>query len=99
MKLHNVMEDQVEAALAELIVRSPDACACDRCRVDMMAFALNNLPPRYIVDESGAMNGYLEATAASLRADVEYCVSWAIQMISARPRHARARGVLRVLGD
>ncbi|MNL60793.1 Late competence development protein ComFB [compost metagenome] len=65
----------------------------------MMAFALNNLPPRYVVAESGAMDGYLEATAASLRADVEYCVSWAIQMISARPRHARARAMLRVLGD
>lgn len=99
MKLRNLMEDQVETALTELIVRSPDVCACDRCRVDMMAFALNNLPPRYVVDESGTMGGYLEATAASLRADVEYCVSWAIQMISARPRHARSRVSLRVLGD
>ncbi|MBO9542373.1 late competence development ComFB family protein [bacterium] len=97
--LRNLMEDQVEAVLSELLLRSPSACACDRCRIDMMAFALNNLPPRYVVDESGALGGYLEATTASLRADVEYCVSWAIQMISARPRHARARGVLKVLGD
>jgi competence protein ComFB len=93
------MEDQVEATLNELIARSPNVCACDRCRIDMMAFALNNLPPRYVVDESGAMGGYLEAMAASLRADVEYCVSWAIQMISARPRHTRTRGTLKVLRD
>ena len=24
-------------------------CTCDRCRCDICAFALNNLPPRYIV--------------------------------------------------
>lgn len=68
----------------------PEACACDRCRIDMKAFALNNLPPRYVVDEPGAIHSYLETLMAPLKADVRYTVRAAIQMVSARPRHARS---------
>jgi len=30
------------------------ACTCERCLDDIMAIALNDLPPRYIVDEANS---------------------------------------------
>lgn len=90
MEVRNVMEDLVETTLADALARTQDVCACERCRCDMRAFALNNLPPRYIVDEPAAVHAYLEAITHSLRADVVYSVHWAVQMVGTRPRHAQS---------
>ena len=42
------MEDVVALLLDELI-KDKDICKCEHCRLDMMAIALNKLPPKYIV--------------------------------------------------
>jgi len=90
MQLRNVMEDLVESALAETLPRHPDVCGCDRCRIDMKAFALNNLPPRYVVDEPGTVHQHLETITLPLRGDVLYSVQWAVRMVGARPRHPQS---------
>lgn len=91
LEVRNVMEELVRAALSEELAGAAEVCACDRCRVDMQAFALNNLPPRYVVDEPGAVHAHLEVLTATLRGDIRYSVRSAVQLVSARPRHARSR--------
>lgn len=34
----------------DLLIREEDACACDECRANALAIALNTLPPRYVTD-------------------------------------------------
>lgn len=90
MDVRNVMEALVDGALDEELGQVPEVCACDRCRIDMKAFALNNLPARYVVDEPEAVRATLETLVAPLRGDVRYSVRSAIQVVGARPRHARS---------
>lgn len=44
----NLMENMVLRKL-DAAVRKFNCCGCDRCRRDIVAFALNLLPPRYVV--------------------------------------------------
>ncbi len=45
--MENLVLNHIDAAL-----RRFNACTCDRCRSDVAAHALNNLPPQYIVSQS-----------------------------------------------
>ena len=89
MKLNNYMETLVERMLDVSLPKFEDVCGCERCRLDMMAHALNNLPARYIVAERGLTHVNLEAASAQFGSDVLYAVSSAIQLIGMRPRHAK----------
>ena len=53
LKLKNYMEEVVDRKLKELLQDRNDVCQCKHCRLDIMAIALNDLPPRYIVSEKG----------------------------------------------
>ena len=99
MELRNVMESLVASTLDEVLSRSPEICSCDRCRLDMLAFALNNLPPRYIVEDPEGIHAHLEAITAPFRGDVHYNVGRAVQMVSTRPHHAQAGSARHRLKD
>lgn len=99
MKLKNYMETLVEEALDKGMTSYPDVCKCQRCRLDMMALALNNLPPRYIVAERGLTHVNLEAATAQFSSDVLYAVNQAISLIGMRPRHANFNVGNRLLDD
>lgn len=92
MQVHNVMEALVAEVLADALGSAPEACACARCRLDMTAFALNNLPPRYVVDDGAHAAEDRASLVAPFRADARYAARAALQMVSARPRHARSAG-------
>jgi len=48
------MEDSV-GFYVDGIMQELDMCCCDKCRDDVMAIALNNLPPQYVVTRKGAL--------------------------------------------
>ena len=52
-KYENIMEAIVEE---ELAVMAPEleCCTCEQCRNDMAAWALNQLPPKYVVTQAGS---------------------------------------------
>ena len=53
MKLYiNMMEAMVEDELDKM-GDSLGCCLCDQCRGDIAAYALNQLPPRYVVTKAG----------------------------------------------
>ena len=82
----NLMEELVEDKLDEYISDS-DVCSCELCRADIMALALNNLPPRYIVSISGDVYSRFDAVKMQFQADVIMTVLNAIEVIKKRPRH------------
>ncbi|HWP51466.1 MAG TPA: late competence development ComFB family protein [Clostridia bacterium] len=49
----NVMEELVEDKVDRLW-KTHTACTCERCREDVIALSLNNLPPQYVVSDAGA---------------------------------------------
>lgn len=52
-ELHNVMEDCVEQKLNSILPMMEQYCSCEKCRVDMEAYALNRLPAKYVHSDRG----------------------------------------------
>ena len=47
LEYHNLMEDIVLQEV-DAIMRSGGGCCCDICKTDVVAYALNHLPPHYV---------------------------------------------------
>ena len=87
MLLKNITQDIVFEKLEEMVGRDPKLCRCERCRMDAAAIALNNLPPRYVVTERGAVFSKIESLDFQITADVVKELTKAIEQVSANPRH------------
>jgi competence protein ComFB len=87
MKLYNYMEDVVKDTLEDLLSQKEDICKCQKCKFDMMAWALNRLPPKYIVSDKGRIFTKLQGVEVQFRADVVRELTKAISHISKSPQH------------
>jgi competence protein ComFB len=45
--MKNLLENALRESYADLRDRYPEYCGCERCRADVMAYALNKIRPRY----------------------------------------------------
>ncbi|OQX80774.1 MAG: competence protein ComFB [Candidatus Omnitrophica bacterium 4484_70.1] len=86
MKLHNYMEDIVSNNL-EIIMEREEMCKCEKCRLDVMALALNRLPPKYVVTHKGGIYTRLEELELQFRADVIKEIVKAIEVVKKNPQH------------
>ena len=81
--LRNLMEQLVSERLDDAFTKF-NCCRCDRCRQDVAALALNQLPPRYLV----ATADRLEQKAQQAQiAEVNRAIVRAILYVRANPRH------------
>lgn len=85
--LKNYMEDCVESYLDEILNKYPEACHCETCRYDIMAIALNNLPPKYVAREEGELYSRINNLEAQYRADIYAAITKAIMIVKDNPRH------------
>ncbi len=87
MKVHNYMEDAVEDELDQLLADIDDICKCQRCKMDIMVFALNRLPPKYVITDKGRLYTKLTEQEMQFRADVIKELTKAIMKVSKNPQH------------
>ncbi len=87
MKIVNYMEDIVRDTLESLLSERKDICKCQKCKLDMIAWALNRLPPKYVVTDKGRMYTKLKEQEIQFRADVVQELTRAIAHISKDPQH------------
>ncbi|MCD6134244.1 MAG: late competence development ComFB family protein [Candidatus Omnitrophica bacterium] len=87
MKLYNYMEGAVEEILDEIISKTQGVCKCNRCRLDILALALNKLPPKYAVSDKGINYTKISLLQRQFNADITRTVTEAIKVVSASPRH------------
>lgn len=85
-QLRNHMEGVVAGKLNEMLNKS-GSCKCDICRMDIMAYALNLLEPKYVVTDKGDLFSRLEEFTPQAEIDVEIALTEAIKVISKNPRH------------
>lgn len=83
----NYMEDVVWSFLPNVLAKYPEACHCNICQHDMVAIALNLLPPRYVAREQGEIYTKLNTLEIQYRADVYAALTKAIMVVSSNPRH------------
>ncbi|MCM8801409.1 MAG: late competence development ComFB family protein [Candidatus Omnitrophica bacterium] len=87
MRLYNYMEEVVKDILEKLLLKKQDICKCQKCKFDMMAHALNRLPPKYVVSNKGIVFTKLQEVEIQFRTDVVKEVTRAIEHISKNPQH------------
>lgn len=86
MILKNYTEVLVEDVMKDLISNYPEICKCQKCQLDMMAVALNNLPAQYIVSEDNAIYLKVINSETQNRVDIIRACVHAINLVSKNPR-------------
>jgi len=86
MELHNYMEDIVLNNL-NLLLKKENMCKCEKCRLDIMALALNRLPSKYVVTQKGHVYAKLAELELQLKADVIRELTRAIEIVKKNPQH------------
>jgi len=87
MEIFNLQESYVETTLEEQLLKRVEICKCDRCRADMMVYALNRLPPRYVSKPRGRTFSRIEISDTQGRASILTSVLSAIKLVSQSPNH------------
>ncbi|MDL2237527.1 late competence development ComFB family protein [Christensenellaceae bacterium OttesenSCG-928-K19] len=82
----NIMEEIVEAKL-DIFMAQYDICKCDMCRADVLALALNKLPPKYVVSTSGDVYSRLQTTTTQMLAEITVALTSAVELVGKKPRH------------
>ncbi|WP_027363692.1 late competence development ComFB family protein [Desulfotruncus alcoholivorax] len=81
------VKELIDEVLDSYILKNPSTCRCERCRNDIMALALNNLPVKYVVTDHGRI--YTKAVYDQIggKAQVIAALTSAIQIVQKNPRH------------
>jgi competence protein ComFB len=87
LELSNYMEGVVTAYVDEVIKDDPDFCDCERCRLDVMAIALNDVKPKYVVTTKGLAYARMGELHAQFKTDTIVAVTRAMRIVRAHPRH------------
>ena len=89
--LYNYTEAIVLQTLNSILdkykLTNQDLCTCERCRQDVMAIALNNLPAHYVVTETGRIITQVSAEQLGGKAMVAAQILKAIEIVHKNPQH------------
>ena len=91
--IKNLVEEHVIAAYDNLRPHFPAFCGCDLCREDVLTFALNRIPPRYVARREGSIVTEVNLEKEQSRAAIEVVVMEALRKISVAPRCGKRGGV------
>ena len=92
--IKNLVEEHVIAAYDTLRPHFPAFCGCERCRDDVLTFALNRIPPRYVARREGSIVTEVNLEKEQSRAAIDVAVMEGFRRIAATPR-CGARNVRR----
>ncbi|OQX81134.1 MAG: competence protein ComFB [Candidatus Omnitrophica bacterium 4484_70.1] len=87
VEIHNYMEEVVKDVWEKFFLEKEDLCRCERCLSDIMAFALNRLPPKYVVTQKGRVYVKLDELKLQKKVDVIRSITEAIKVVKENPRH------------
>lgn len=86
LTLRNYTEEAVRAFINRWY-KEADVCQCESCRLDTMAIMLNNLAPKYVVTEKGALFAQLDDFDPQHKIDFMTNMTQAVQIVKSKPRH------------
>ena len=82
----NIMEIIVEDEFSRLAA-SLRCCTCEKCRSDIIAYALNLLPPKYVASRKGEVYSKTFMLHNQYRTDVMAALTKAASVVREHPRH------------
>jgi hypothetical protein len=84
--IRNLVEEHVVSAYEALRPRFGDFCGCEICRTDVLVYALNRLPARYVAGLEGTVVTELNLDKDQTRATIEVAVMEAFRKVGLAPR-------------
>jgi len=81
------MEHLVEETVENYLKDKEDICKCLRCKMDIKAYALNKLPPHYIVSDRGYLHWEMDEMRTQFNVDVLKAVVEGVEKVSKNKRH------------
>jgi competence protein ComFB len=91
--IRNAIEDHAAEAYANLVTHFTDFCGCETCRLDVLVYALNRLPPRYVIGLEGSVVTDVNLDKDQNRAAIEVAIMEGIRKVSLAPRCERRRAM------
>lgn len=88
MAVVNIMETIVAEKL-DFQLKDYDCCKCSDCRNDMLAYALNIIPSKYVNSAKGELFGRIDSTKLQNSVDIDIAIAKAINIVSASPNHKK----------
>lgn len=87
VKLVNYMEEVVKSVLDEMLSEEAyfHVADNDRMRLDVMAYALNRLPPKYVATQRGHVYTRVQELRQQFRTDIVVELTKALQLVMANP--------------
>jgi len=87
VNLVNYMEDAVKYILEEMLKEEAylHVADNDRMRLDVMAYALNRLPPKYVATQRGHIYTRVQELRQQFRTDIVVELTKALQHVMAHP--------------
>ena len=82
----NAMELLVEEQF-DKIAGSLGCCTCDSCRNDIIAFALNQLPPKYVATDRGEVYSKTYTLRSQHLTDIMTAIAKGATVVREHPRH------------
>lgn len=83
----NIIEEFVKNECPSLMNKM-EVCCCNKCKNDVIALALNHLPPKYVVTRKGYLLSKLLAYEKQYKADVLAAVTNACLQVKSMPHHS-----------
>ena len=68
--------------------KEANCCQCEDCRLDVMALMLNQLPPKYVVTDQGALFAQMEDFDPQVKIDFISIMTQAADLVRIYPRHS-----------
>ncbi len=80
--MENLVEDEYERAAASL-----GCCQCPQCRGDVIAYALNSLPTKYVSTQKGEVYSKLFMLRGEYRTAIMAALVKGAAVVKENPRH------------
>ena len=83
----NIMEQLVWEHLDSVLDVNPEVCKCTKCRADIVAFALNQLQPHYVVSSKGKVLSKVGHFNLDSKSKLLVALANAAKTVADSPRH------------
>jgi competence protein ComFB len=86
--LRNYSEEAVDNLLDKVLSQYEDVCKCEKCKLDIKAYSLNLIKPKYLVSDQGEIYTRVinEIDKQEVINIVEYIMK-GIDVVSKNPKH------------
>ncbi len=84
--VENMMEIIVKDRF-DKVIDQLDCCQCERCKSDIIAYALNHLPAKYVTSVAGQLFAKLEYFSLQNEANVLTALIQAAKIVNSNPHH------------